>query len=237
MRTGGLGERRIVDVADGGALERRRASRPDRSTPMPVPNRVRGESGVTHIMVVESQTKARIPDTYFRAIYNSEGRYQSSSYNDNFEGSRDSQVTFTPRESGTYYARVSGDRDEVGSYTLSVTDVTLPEAEAERVEAVFVPGPPETELETSPGKSTPGPGARANVPEGGTEPRRHAARAGERQRARARPCIPCDVALVGDDRHGAGVVLRPTPCRLRNRGGADGRARGARPRRSKGVRV
>ena len=34
------------------------------------------------------------------------------------------RVTFTATESGTYYARVSSDRDEVGSYTLSVTDVT-----------------------------------------------------------------------------------------------------------------
>ncbi len=32
-------------------------------------------------------------------------------------------MTFTPPESGTYYARVSGDRDETGSYTLSVTEV------------------------------------------------------------------------------------------------------------------
>ena len=65
-----------------------------------------------------------LPDTFFRAIYNSEGQYQPDSYNDDFEGSRDSRVTFTATESGTYYARVSGDRDEVGSYTLSVTDVT-----------------------------------------------------------------------------------------------------------------
>ena len=63
-----------------------------------------------------------LPDTFFRAIYNSEGQYQADSYNDDFEGSRDSRVTFTPTESGTYYARVSGDRDEVGSYTLSVTE-------------------------------------------------------------------------------------------------------------------
>ena len=63
-------------------------------------------------------------DTYFRAIYNSEGRYQSGSYNDDFGGSRDSRVTFTPTQSGTYYARVSGDRNETGTYTLSVTDVT-----------------------------------------------------------------------------------------------------------------
>ena len=61
-----------------------------------------------------------LPDTFFRAIYNSEGQYQADSYNDDFEGSRDSRVTFTPTESGTYYARVSGDRDETGSYTLSV---------------------------------------------------------------------------------------------------------------------
>ena len=61
-----------------------------------------------------------LPDTFFRAIYNSEEQYQADTYNDDFEGSRDSRVTFTPTESGTYYARVSGDRDEVGSYTLSV---------------------------------------------------------------------------------------------------------------------
>ena len=65
-----------------------------------------------------------LPDTFFRAIYNSEGQYQADSYNDDFDGGRDSRVTFTPPESGTYYARVSGDRDEVGSYTLSLTDVT-----------------------------------------------------------------------------------------------------------------
>ena len=63
-------------------------------------------------------------DTYFRAIYNSEGRYQSGSYNDDFDGGRDSRVTFIPTQSGTYYARVSGDRNETGTYTLSVTDVT-----------------------------------------------------------------------------------------------------------------
>ena len=104
-----------------------------------------------------------LPDTFFRAIYDSEGRYQPDSYNDDFEGGRDSRVTFTASESGTHYARVSGDRNETGSYTLSVTDVTG------QVEAVFVPGPPETELESSPGQSTPGAGGRANVSEGGTD--------------------------------------------------------------------
>ena len=63
-------------------------------------------------------------DTFLRAIYDSEGRYQSGSYNDDFEGGRDSRVTFTARETGTYYVRASGDRDETGTYTLGVTDVT-----------------------------------------------------------------------------------------------------------------
>ena len=40
-------------------------------------------------------------DTCLRAIYDSEGRYQSRSYNDNFGGSRDSRVTFTADEAGT----------------------------------------------------------------------------------------------------------------------------------------
>ena len=77
-------------------------------------------------------------DTYFRAIYNSEGRYQSGSYNDDFDGGRDSRVTFTAPGSGTYYARVSGDRKETGTYTLSVTDVTAGPAS----KPVIASGPP-----------------------------------------------------------------------------------------------
>ena len=69
-----------------------------------------------------------LSDTFLRAIYDSEGRYQSDSYNDDFGGSRDSRVTFTASQSGTYYVRASGDRDETGSYTLSVRDVTPSEA-------------------------------------------------------------------------------------------------------------
>ena len=89
-----------------------------------------------------------LPDTYFRAIYNSDGRYQSGTFNDNFDGSRDSRVTFTPTDSGTYYARVSGDRNETGDYTLTVTDMTPPES-------VYVPDsqgetvPPEPETAQS----------------------------------------------------------------------------------------
>ena len=88
------------------------------------------EAGQTYRFDVTGSPGGRgtLPDTFFRAIYNSEGQYQPDSYKDDFEGGRDSRVTFTPTESGTYYARVSGDRDEVGSYTLSVTDVTPEQA-------------------------------------------------------------------------------------------------------------
>ena len=42
-----------------------------------------------------------LPDTYFRAIYDSEGRYQADSYNDDFEGG--------PRQPG--YVHADGERD------------------------------------------------------------------------------------------------------------------------------
>ncbi len=100
-----------------------------------------------------------LPDTYFRAIYNSAGRYQSGTYNDNFEGSRDSRVTFTPEESGTYYARVSGDRDEVGTYTLSVRDMTPPEAG----------NPPPAEEGTPPAETSQDQDTGQSVSEGGTD--------------------------------------------------------------------
>ncbi len=99
-----------------------------------------------------------LANTYFRAIYDSAGQYQPDSYNDDFEDGRDSRVTFTPSESRTYYARVSGDRDETGTYTLRLTDVTLQQA-------ALVPGPSETEPESAQGQSTPGAGPRENVSE------------------------------------------------------------------------
>ena len=78
-------------------------------------------AGRTYQFDLEGSPTGRgtLPDTYLRAIYDSEGRYQSGTYNDNFDGSKNSRVTFTAQESGTYYVRASGDRDEVGHYMLS----------------------------------------------------------------------------------------------------------------------
>ena len=70
-----------------------------------------------------------LPDTFLRRILDAEGNKSTGdgsnpTYNDNYGGSVNSRVTFTAVESGRYYIEASGDRDETGTYTLSVTDVT-----------------------------------------------------------------------------------------------------------------
>ena len=122
-------------------------------------------AGRTYQFDLEGSPTGRgtLPDTYLRAIYDSEGRYQSRTYNDNFDGSKNSRVTFTAEESGTYYVRASGDRDEVGHYTLSVRDMTPPEADdpppADPAAVVA-----ESESETDQGQAVPG-----SVSEGATD--------------------------------------------------------------------
>ena len=91
-----------------------------------------------------------LADTFLRRILDAQGNKsigdgQHRTYNDDFEGSRDSQVTFTATESGRYYVEASGDRDERGTYTLTVTDVT-PEPVAVRQED----SPPQEQQEDSP---------------------------------------------------------------------------------------
>ena len=78
-----------------------------------------------------------LSDTFLRRILDAEGNKstgdgQHRTYNDDFQGSRDSRVTFTATEAGTYYVEASGDRDETGTYRLAVTDVTpVPEVVAD----------------------------------------------------------------------------------------------------------
>ncbi len=70
-----------------------------------------------------------LSDTFLRRILDAEGNKstgdgENRTYNDDFGASRDSRVTFTATVTGTYYVEVSGDRDETGTYTLSVADLT-----------------------------------------------------------------------------------------------------------------
>ncbi len=76
-----------------------------------------------------------LADTFLRRILDSEGNKTTGdgsgrTYNDNHGGTVNSRVTFTATESGTHYIEASGDRDETGTYTLSVADVT-PQAPAD----------------------------------------------------------------------------------------------------------
>ena len=77
---------------------------------------------------------------------------------------------------GTYHVRIEAQEAGVSEYVFrygvraaNPDEVARLEEEAGQVESVLVPDPPETELETSPGQSTPGAGERANVSEGGTD--------------------------------------------------------------------
>ena len=96
-----------------------------------------------------------LSDTFLRRILDAEGNKstgdgQHRTYNDDFQGSRDSRVTFTATEAGTYYVEASGDRDETGTYRLAVTDVTpVPEvvADAAPVPVVVPDVTPEPEVE------------------------------------------------------------------------------------------
>ena len=124
-------------------------------------------AGRTYQFDLEGSPTGRgtLPDTYLRAIYDSEGRYQSRTYNDNFDGSRNSRVTFTAEESGTYYVRASGDRDEVGDYTLSVRDMTPPEA----VNPPPADPPPDTAAVAAESETDQDQGVPASVSEGATD--------------------------------------------------------------------
>ena len=72
-------------------------------------------------------------DPYLRGIYDADGERNENTTNDNGGRSRNSRVYFTPNEDATYYVGAAGaDRDPtggygpyiIGTYTLSVTDVT-----------------------------------------------------------------------------------------------------------------
>ena len=70
-----------------------------------------------------------LSDTFLRRILDAEGDKSIGdgdhrTYNDDFQGSRDSRVTFKATATGTYYVEASGDRDETGTYRLTVADVT-----------------------------------------------------------------------------------------------------------------
>lgn len=63
-------------------------------------------------------------DTVIDGIYDSSGTYQLNTYNDDGGVGYNSLLTYTPTESGTYYIEADGYGSSLGSYDLTVTDLT-----------------------------------------------------------------------------------------------------------------
>ena len=68
-------------------------------------------------------------DTYLRGIHDADGDRINDTTNDDGGESRNSRLTFTATESGTYYIAVGAYSNHQGTYTLEVTDDSAPDAD------------------------------------------------------------------------------------------------------------
>ena len=83
------------------------------------------EAGKTYRIDLEgSETGAgTLPSPYVRGVYDADGAPIAGTTNNNGGSGRNSRVTFTPAESGTYYISAEGSSWHYdGTYTLSVTE-------------------------------------------------------------------------------------------------------------------
>ena len=62
-----------------------------------------------------------LADPYLRGVHDADGALISGTLNDNGGTGRNSRVTFTPTEDGTYYVAASGYGTDAGTYVLAVT--------------------------------------------------------------------------------------------------------------------
>ena len=79
--------------------------------------------GTTYTINLNALTSSATPlsDPLFAGVYNSSGSLISGTGNDDFGGTTNSQVSFTPTSSGTYYLAAAGYSSYTGYYTLSVS--------------------------------------------------------------------------------------------------------------------
>ena len=87
------------------------------------------QSGGTYLIDLqgEQSSSGTLPNPKIGGIHNSSGNYISGTINDDGEGlthNSESRVVFTATSTGTYYISVASE-DGVGTYTLTVTDLTL----------------------------------------------------------------------------------------------------------------
>ena len=65
-----------------------------------------------------------LSNPYLYGVRNANGRFIAGTTNDDSGAGRNSRVTFTAEEAGTYYVAAGADGDGEGTYTLSVSDFT-----------------------------------------------------------------------------------------------------------------
>ena len=84
------------------------------------------EAGHTYRFDLEGQpTEAgTLADPYLSGIHDSNGDFIEGTGNNNGGTGKNARVEFTPTESGTYYASAYAYQEFVGTYKLSVTDLT-----------------------------------------------------------------------------------------------------------------
>ena len=70
-------------------------------------------------------------DTIIEGIYDNNGNYIDNTYNDDANGTLNSETTFAASTTGTYYIAVSG--YDTGDYTVNVKDIALTDAEANNI--------------------------------------------------------------------------------------------------------
>ena len=65
-----------------------------------------------------------LSDPYLRGVHDKDGALLAGTTNDDGGTGKNSQLFFTPDDDGTYYVAASGHGSQLGTYTLSVEDVT-----------------------------------------------------------------------------------------------------------------
>ena len=81
-------------------------------------------AGHTYVVDLEGSETGRgtLDDPHLRGIYDADGNLVPDTSNDDFNGSRNSRVTYTPAADGSYYVAVGASESGEGTYTVSVRD-------------------------------------------------------------------------------------------------------------------
>ena len=84
------------------------------------------EAGKTYRIDLEGSVtgSGTLRNPYLRGVHDADGVLLDDTTNDHGGAGRNSRVTFTAQEAGTYYVAAGANGSRKGTYTLSVTDVT-----------------------------------------------------------------------------------------------------------------